>query len=118
MDGFILGLFIGIVVVMILLGFWNTLSGWQGRANAFYKPQKVEHFTDKTPAEIKDTADSAKAYIKLTIYTIFLLCWLGVDHYFPAIALQIYNALFSIFKILLNLIIELLTSLKEAIDSM
>lgn len=117
MNGFILGLFLGLAVMLIFLGFWNTLSGWQGRANAFYKPQKVEHFTEKTPAEIKDAADAAKGYSRLAFYTIFLICWLAIDYYLPSVALPIYDAIFRIFKILLDLIIYLLVSLKEAVDN-
>lgn len=117
MNGFILGLFLGLAVMVILIGFWNTLSAWRGRADAFYQPQKIVHFTEKTPAEVKADSDAASGYTKLAVYTVFFIGWLAVDHYYPRIAHEVYDALFSIFKILLDLIVDLLISLKETIDS-
>jgi hypothetical protein len=117
MNGFILGLFLGLAVMVILVGFWNTLSIWRGRADAFYKPQKIVHFTEQTPAEVKADADATSGYSKLAFYTLFLIGWLAVDHYYPRIAHEVYDALFSIFKILLDLITDLLISLKETVES-
>lgn len=110
MDALLLLFFvIGIAITTVLASFGATMAGWFAAAEAFDKPQKIELYTTETPAEIKRKADRAKAAIRFTQYTLFLIGWLAVDYWFPAFASPIYDAIIDLLKIISALLRDLAT---------
>jgi len=109
MDVFLLGMLVGLIAVAIIYGFWRTISAWLGDINAFNKPQRVSHTTDKTPADIKDRADSAQKLLTLTIVGILALLMLVIDFTSPEVAALIYRTIVGILTLVIDLLIRLLT---------
>jgi len=106
------------IIIWIVLSFLNNLiNGWRKNEKAFLQPQKIELFTQKTPAEIAYDADMARHNRQLVWLVVLAILWIGIEFRSPELATQIRQFVLALIELILrwlfDVIVYLLASLEE-----
>lgn len=96
----------GAVIIATFLGF--LILQWGGASNEVNRPQRVTHFTEKTPAEIAQKSYFAKLKLRGVVAIPLVLGWWYIADRDPEFALTVHQLVIEILLRTIRLMILLL----------